>query len=219
MAYLNFFKKLFKPSEKLNMLVSDINNQKQAVDHFIQNNNLLSNKYCSLKDGKCCSTEVLYWEKNEKHQYVKANGVHCNVFFDISFNDIDSIIGKTDVDMIVKYRASGKQHTFGELCISTDEYMKENLKRCRFFEFGYKEGQPLLLDITKTAIVDENNNFKGTKGYAINLSHNENDVVTLLNIFLEKGIAVRLDNKNPDNKVASYLIKENHKAFNGMFPS
>jgi hypothetical protein len=74
----------------------------------------------------------------------------------------------------------------------------------------------LLLDVVKKPIF-EGNVFKGTVGYATNVSDRESDAYILIEALLKQGFAKRLDDgKKPDT--ACYLIKDQVKKFNRNFP-
>ena len=167
-----------------------------------------------MRKDVCASCGLLYWEKTKEHKYLSANESFCNLFYNLSYKEVNAIIGKTDVELITKFRETG-EHTFSEFCFSTDKYMETQKKKCRFFEFGYKKGKPFLLDIVKTPVFNANNKFNGTTGFALNLSSRETDAFDLLNIFLQKGFAIRLSAKKD---WASYLIKDRRQNFNRSFP-
>ncbi len=214
---MNFLKDLlFSPSKRIQKLISEVENDHQAVYNFVEQYDPLMIPYCSVQQSRCTSCGLLFWKKDEFHRYISANDFHCNVFYNLSFQDAKSIVGKTDSELIKIFRERYGEHTFGELCASSDIFVQKRGEATRFFELGYCLGKPLLLDVVKEPIF-ENNVFKGTVGYATNVSDRESDAFVLIEALLKQGFAERLDDgTKPDT--ACYLIKEQKRKFNRNFP-
>jgi len=208
-------RKLFGPSERVSKLAREIEEQQQAVERFLQQHNPTIVPYCNLRYSACFSCGLMYWEKDAEHRCTTANEAHCNTFFDLSYKDAHSIIGKTDVELITEYRRH-QPHTFGELCFSSDNYVQRNYqehgsaKPTRFFEFGFKNESPLLLDVTKTAITDSDGRFVGTRGHALDWSTRPDEAIELLQVLLKKGVAEKLYSGGSQN-VACYLIRDRRR--------
>ncbi len=126
----------------------------------------------------------------EVFTYEFANLLMCRDFFCLSEEcrvDCTTYVrGKTDVDLVNDYKEkTKKQHTFGDLCISTDFHATEQAiihyhskgekgkRECRYFEAGYIDGRPMLLDVIKTPIFKENEPFCwNTLTYSVGIARN-----------------------------------------------
>ncbi len=214
---MNFLKNLlFSPSKRIQRLISEVENSHKAVYNFVEQYDPLMIPYCSVQQSRCTSCGLLYWKKDKNHRYISANDSHCNIFYNMSFQEVKSIVGKTDLELIQEFRKKHGEHTFGGICVSSDNYTQKRGRTTRFFELGYCLEKPLLLDVVKKPIF-ENNIFKGTIGYATNVSDRESDAFVLIEALLKKGYAKRLDDGTKTD-TACYLIKEQGKKFNRNFP-
>ena len=109
----------------------------------------------------------------EIHIYEFANYMLCERFFcftpDCLTDCTAHVKDRTDIDLVSEYREkTGNQHTFGDLCYSTDVHATEQAiifhnsggargsKSCRYFEAGYINGEPVLLDVIKTPLFEKN---------------------------------------------------------------
>lgn len=214
---MNFLKDLlFSPSKRIQRLISEVENDHKAVYNFVEQYDPLMVPYCSVQQSRCTSCGLLFWKKDKDHRYISANDFHCNVFYNMSFQDAKRIVGKTDLELIEDFRKRYGEHTFGELCASSDVYVQKKKTTTRFFELGYCLGKPLLLDVVKKPVFS-NNVFAGTIGHATNVSDRESDACILIEALLKQGFAKRLDDGTKSD-TACYLIKEQAKKFNRNFP-
>lgn len=206
---------------KLKKLQSSIMKQQADIARYMENIDQYEGRipeYCTINGGECTSTGLLMWEKDLNHRYTYANMRHCNDFYHLPVAKLNRIIGKTDSELISEFiTRTGMENTFGEMCISTDEYALIKNKLCRFWEVGYVNNKILILDVRKQPLLDENNKIKGTRGWASNLSDRECEMKTLIEIYLKNGMAERLD-ISKGKGVASYLITKQHNHFDWRFP-
>lgn len=108
----------------------------------------------------------------EVYTYEFANLALCRDFFCLSDEchvDCTTYVkGKTVIDLVNHYKEkTKKQHTYGDLCVSTDFHATEQaiifhhsngergLPECRYFEAGYIDGRAVLLDVVKTPVFRE----------------------------------------------------------------
>lgn len=110
------------------------------------------------------------WDQiSEMHVYEFANFMLCERLFCFSASNVDDcttqVKGKSDIDLVSKFKErTGKRHTFGDLCCSTDIHATEQAiiwhsshgerghTSCRYLEAGYIDGSAVLLDVTKTPL-------------------------------------------------------------------
>lgn len=105
------------------------------------------------------------WIKDADGRYVFCDNSFCHFFFDTPAHE--SVVGFTDVELLEAFRSrTKKQHTFGEMCMSTDTHCRDQKTKCRYIETGYIDGSLVILDIVKTPLFDEAGAFTGTVGMA-----------------------------------------------------
>ena len=191
--------------------------QREAIDLFMSRYDPTIEKFCSLRNDKCISCGLMFWEKDINHRYTTANEEHCENFYKLSFPDCKKIIGSTDAELMKDWnKNSGIINTFGNLCVSTDEYVKIHMRPTRFFEFGYRGDETLLFDICKTPIIKDGK-FAGSYGTAIDVSMRESEMVDLLQYYMSTEQAFRLD-AGKKRDIAAYIILTKNKKFNRDFP-
>ena len=211
----------FGKSKELESIQSQLMNQQSTINSYISkldNESRHRVEWCTVHGRECKSTGLLMWEKDLKHRYTFLNTRHCNDFYHISLADVRELIGKTDAELIPEFiKRTGLENTFGNMCVTTDQYTLDKGKTCRFWELGYIGGKIFILDVTKQPLYDTNNNLIGTRSWAINNSAKECEIKSLLELFLKTGEAIRLD-KHRGKKIAAYLIVKKINPFNGVFP-
>ena len=105
----------------------------------------------------------------EIYLYEFANLMLCERFFCCDpkcYVDCTSFVyGKSDVELLNFYREeTGKQHTYGDICYSTDIHATEQaiihfnsggklgMASCRYIEAGLIDGNAVVLDVIKTPL-------------------------------------------------------------------
>lgn len=108
----------------------------------------------------------MLWAKNLNKEFIFVNKAICENL--LNARDIEEPIGKTDLFFAGRERASHPEnpnwHTFGEVCVDSDEVTLRELKPMRFIEFGFVKGKYLCLDVHKAPIYDENGKLIGVVG-------------------------------------------------------
>ncbi len=210
---------MFFKNNKLKKIQTDLEQQRKEINSYIESfgkEGRTRIEWCTVHGRECRSTGLLMWEKDLQHRYTFANTRHCNDFYRISLARVQTLIGKTDAELIPEFiQRTGLSNSFGDLCVSTDDYTAEHKATCRFWEFGYVGKDILILDVTKQPLYDKQNNIKGTRSWASNNSHKECEIKALLSLFLQTGEAKMLS-KNKDT--AAYLITKKKNPFNRKFP-
>lgn len=201
----------------LERLEKELKEESKYLKEFLRNHDPYLTDYCTIQHERCSSCGLLAWEKDSEHRYVSANDRHLKAFYDLKAGQQDHLIGQTDAELITEWRErTGLENTFGEMCVSTDVYVAEAMRPRRFFEFGYRDGNALLLDVFKSPIIIDGK-FQGTRSNALNISDRESDIYDLLQFYMSIGVAKRLDGgKHKD--VAAYLIRDRQKTFDREFP-
>ena len=217
---INAIKSLYHilTDKTIDHLVIEHEKQKKEIDDFLRQYDPYLNRYCSISHDKCTSCGIMTWKKDDEHRYIDANFQHLETFFDLQPNQKIKILGKTDAELIIQWRIDNPHtnFTFGEMCVSTDDYVKNKGEACRFFEFGYKYDKPLLLDVFKKPVYD-GDDFVGTEGNAFDCSDRESDMYDLLQYYMTTESAVRLGDTH-SKRVAAYFIKDRQRNFKGGFP-
>ena len=195
----------------------EMEKERESVKEYLRQYDPYLTHYCSVQHDRCSSCGLMVWEKDREHRYTAANDRHLEVFYQLRPEDRSKIIGRTDAELIEEWRLeTGDENTFGEMCVSTDEHVKNRMMPFRFFEFGYRHGKSLLLDVFKAPIIIHGE-FVGTRGNALNVSDRESDIYDLLQYYMSIGIAEKLGTGDRRD-VAAYLIKDRRKSFNREFP-
>lgn len=89
--------------------------------------------------------------KDREGKFLWMNKYTCTEFFGLPETCMDSVKGLTDIDLLNAYRErTGKPHTFGDICVSTDEHARKEGKRCMYIEFGQRGDTPIVLKMIKT---------------------------------------------------------------------
>jgi PAS domain S-box-containing protein len=110
----------------------------------------------------------MIWAKDLDGHYLFANKAMCEILFNAK--NTDEPVGKTDMFFAKRERSAHPKnpdwHTFGELCMSSDDDVIESRKPGRFDEYGNVKGKFLFLDVYKAPFWDENGEMIGTVGSA-----------------------------------------------------
>jgi diguanylate cyclase (GGDEF)-like protein/PAS domain S-box-containing protein len=108
----------------------------------------------------------LIWSKDANGCYLFANRAICEKLLIAS--DTDEPIGKNDLFFAQRQRQMHTErdnwHTFGELCVNSDQTVLETLEPGRFDEYGNVQGSYLHLDVFKAPLLDEQGRLLGTVG-------------------------------------------------------
>ncbi|MGD9364281.1 MAG: PAS domain S-box protein [Desulfobacteraceae bacterium] len=104
----------------------------------------------------------LIWAKDMQDRYIFANQAMCDKL--IKCRQPDDAIGKTDLFFAQQEQETGHTHTFGEICVNSDDIVK-NTKVCgRFLEEGLVRNQHLILDVHKAPFWGPDGEMIGTVG-------------------------------------------------------
>jgi diguanylate cyclase (GGDEF)-like protein/PAS domain S-box-containing protein len=108
----------------------------------------------------------LVWAKGMDGRYIFANKAAAEKL--LVARDTEEPIGKTDLYFAKQQRAAHPEnanwHTFGELCMDTDNIIHAKKQAERFEEFGNVKGKFLFLDVYKAPFLDEQGTMIGTVG-------------------------------------------------------
>lgn len=109
----------------------------------------------------------LVWAKDLEGKYIFANKAICEKL--LIAENIKEAPGKTDMFFAERQKrlhpGNKDWHTFGELCVNSDQIVIKNKKVQRFEEFGNVQGEFLYLDVYKAPIIDKEGNLIGTVGH------------------------------------------------------
>ncbi|MCX6306688.1 MAG: response regulator [Bacteroidetes bacterium] len=133
---------------------------KESQQKFME----LSIMFRSISDNM---TDML-WAKDLDKKFIFANKSVCDNL--LVATDTDEPIGKGDMFFANRQRELHPDnpvwHTFGELCIDSDQVVIESGKPGQFDEFGNVKGKFLFLDVRKSPLYDLNGKMIGTVGSA-----------------------------------------------------
>ena len=104
----------------------------------------------------------MLWAKDLEDRYLFANKVIRERL--LMCRDLESPIGKTDLFFADRERREGHTHTFGEICVNSDQVVKSSGRAGRFLEDGMVRGAYLALDVHKAPLFGEDGVLLGTVG-------------------------------------------------------
>ena len=122
--------------------------------------------------------------------------------------------GKTCSELIERFVATGRKHTFGKICTISDSHCIDQGKPCEYFEMGYIErikGNPewFILRVRKTPIFNDEGECTGILGFANDCSSDAHSVQLLVQEGLLNGDIKKLDNIAEDAKVF-WIVDRHH---------
>lgn len=124
----------------------------------------LSILFRSISDNM---TDML-WAKDLEKKYIFANKSFCDNI--LIAEDTNEPIGKTDLFFAARQRESHPDdpewHTFGEICMDSDQVVLDSGKPAQFDEHGNIRGKYLYLDVRKSPLYDISGQMTGTVGSA-----------------------------------------------------
>lgn len=114
------------------------------------------------------TTPDMIWAKDIEKRYIFANKAMCNNL--LNAVDTDEPIGKTDLFFAFRERERHPDdpswHTFGELCMDSDEVTLKELRPMRFDEYGNVKGKFMFLDVHKAPLFSNEGKLIGLVGTA-----------------------------------------------------
>jgi len=114
------------------------------------------------------TTPDMFWAKDIEKHYIFANKAMCYGL--LNAVDTDEPIGKTDIFFALREREKHPEnpdwHTFGELCMDSDEEILRKLRPMQFDEFGNVKGKFLFLDVHKAPLFNHEGKLIGVVGTA-----------------------------------------------------
>ncbi len=104
----------------------------------------------------------LIWAKDMQDRYLFANQAMCDKL--LKCKSPEETIGQTDIHFAQRETDAGHHHTFGEICINSDDIVKKTKVSGRFLEDGLVRGQYFMLDVHKAPFWSHNGEIIGTVG-------------------------------------------------------
>ncbi len=104
----------------------------------------------------------LIWAKNINDEFVFVNKAICDSL--LMCGSTDEALGKNDAYFATREREAGHNHTFGEICVNSDQIIKDTKKPGRFIEEGFVRGKYLVLDVNKAPFFNRQGQMIGTVG-------------------------------------------------------
>ncbi len=142
-------------------LFADISARKIAEDALVESETRVLEIY-NLMRLMTDTVPDLIWAKDLDDTYLFTNRAICEKL--LMSESTDEPLGRNDLFFATRERQKGYQHTFGEICINSDEVVKTTRKPGRFLEDGLVRGHYLVLDVYKIPLFDESGKLIGTVG-------------------------------------------------------
>ncbi len=119
-----------------------------------------------LVRSMCDNLPDMIWAKDMENRYLFANKATCKKL--LNAKDTNEPLGKNDQYFAERERRSHPgikhYHDFGEICLNSDDIVKETKKAQRFDEYGNVKRKFLFLDVYKAPFYDTAGNLIGTVG-------------------------------------------------------
>lgn len=113
----------------------------------------------------------MLWVKDTEGRYLYANRAICEKLL---MTDTEEVLGKTDVFFAKREREkhpeNAEWHTFGELCLNSDEIVLQFEETMAFEEYGNIRGEHTYLEVHKAPLYDANKKLIGTIGSGRNIT-------------------------------------------------
>ncbi len=160
-------------------MINEVDALKEKIKVLEEENRRLSKTEKILKESKdnykslyrmmrlmCDNVPDMIWAKDKNNRYLFTNKAICDNL--LNAKNTSEPIGKDDIYFArrerAKYPENKAWHSFGEICIDSDEIIAQLKKPKRFDEYGNVKGKFLYLDVHKAPFWDEKDNFIGTVG-------------------------------------------------------
>lgn len=106
----------------------------------------------------------LIWAKDMEDRYLFVNKAICSSV--LMCDTAAEAVGKKDSYFAAIETEKGFLHTFGQICMNSDQAVRENRAAGRFIEDGLVRGQYLAFDVHKAPFFDDSGQMVGTVGCA-----------------------------------------------------
>jgi len=148
-------KKEFVELKQVNNELKDLSQAINETEHF---KNLLMGVGNALPD--------MLWAKDLDGKYLYANrAIREQLLFS---GDLEDTIGHSDIYFAVRRRqvVGEENHTFGELCASSDDIVLVEKTPMKFLEYGIVSGKEMKLIVHKNVLRNSLGDIVGTVGTA-----------------------------------------------------
>ncbi len=152
---------VFDGQPAVSSIFKDITAQKEADEALHKSEEKYFELY-NLMRLMADTVPDLIWAKDLDDNYLFANKAICSKLLKCDF--AKEPLGKNDLFFALREREQGHNHTFGEICINSDDIVKKTGKPGRFLEDGLVRGNYLMLDVHKAPMFDTEGNIIGTVG-------------------------------------------------------
>ncbi len=140
---------------------SDITEIKKAQDALEESEAKYQELYRMMKLIADTVPDMI-WAKDLRDNYTFANKAMCKTL--LKCDEGESPLGNDDIFFAMRERDRGFHHTFGEICVESDQVVKRTRQAARFLEDGLVRGKYLALDVNKAPFFDETGKLIGTVG-------------------------------------------------------
>ncbi len=123
----------------------------------------------------------MMWAKDLEKKYIFANKAICEHL--LNAKNTSEPVGKTDLFFAQRERDSHPDdpdwHTFGELCMDTDDITLQELRLKQFDEYGNVKGRFLYLDVHKAPLFNNEGMLFGIVGSARDITERKQSEKTI----------------------------------------
>ena len=146
-------------------IARDMTERRQMEENLKESEHRYKSLYSMIR-LMCDNVPDLIWAKDLEGKFLFVNRSMCEKL--LIAKDTDEPIGKTDMYFVERERTTHPNnpewHTFGEICIDSDEVVIKSMKDGCFDEIGNVKGKFLYLDVYKTPLWNEHGEMIGVVG-------------------------------------------------------
>jgi PAS domain S-box-containing protein len=152
----------------------DITERKKADEALVESRNKYQELFTLMRLMSDTMPDLM-WAKDLDERFIFVNKAMCNVL--LQAKDIEEPIGKNDLFFANRERElhpeNPQWHTFGELCLNSDEETLKQMKQMQFDEYGNVKGKHLYLDVHKAPLITNEGKLIGVVGSARDVSEKQ----------------------------------------------
>jgi PAS domain S-box-containing protein len=163
-----------KNKQSFSLIIHDITDRKKAEEALVESRNKYQELFTLMRLMSDTMPDLM-WAKDLDERFIFVNKAMCNVL--LQAKDTEEPIGKNDLFFANRERElhpeNPQWHTFGELCVNSDEVTLKQMKQMQFDEYGNVKGKHLYLDVHKAPLITKEGKLIGVVGSARDVSEKQ----------------------------------------------
>lgn len=142
-------------------IINDVTERVKAEERLHRSEQQYQEMYSMMKLMADTMPDLI-WAKDLEDRFLFGNNAIREKLLMCEEGEI--LEGKKDIYFAERERKIGHKHTFGEICVNSDQVVKNNRVAARFLEDGLVRGEYLALDVHKAPMFNKDGELIGTVG-------------------------------------------------------